>query len=361
MPRVRRDDVELTLKPSDVEEDYLDVDKPLPGQNYYCISFVSPEKVLSQKEQYMFYHYERAINKKITALLDDSFTKLVDNSVDGNIDLTDVIKLKKTVSTACKEYNVTLEEFAEQFENFKFQNEEKVGEAFDKVNNFRTSVRGVKVRGVFDSKREADVRAAVLQRQDSLFDVFVGQVGYWCPWDPNPQKIDDIEYMNNDLNKLVKEYKSNEVKKDMFYQEQKSQRQKESLSADERLKHQEGIKAMNDYRDSLKEKEKEKEKETLQNTKSSIESSSGTVIQPSLINLNTMGGTTLDSLLNISDGLESPNEVPATPQSITESLELGGENSKEVLFEDETKILMSDDPWIQRKAAEKEAAEKVNS
>ena len=58
---------------------------------------------------------------------------------------------------------------------------------------------------------------------------------------PNPQKIADIEYMNNDLNKLVKEYKSNEAKKDMFYQEQKTQRQKDALSAEDRLKHQEGI------------------------------------------------------------------------------------------------------------------------
>ena len=113
-----------------------------------------------------------------------------------------------------------------KFEDFRFRDEEKIGEVFDRENSFKTSVRGVKVRGVFDTKREADVRAAVLQRLDPLFDVFVGQVGYWCPWDPNPQKIDDIEYLNQDLNKLVKEYKANEAKKDQFYNEQKTQRQK---------------------------------------------------------------------------------------------------------------------------------------
>ena len=65
MPRNRRDNNETgNLKPQDVEEDYLDVDKPLPGQNYYCISFVSPEKVLEQKELFMYYHYERAFYKK---------------------------------------------------------------------------------------------------------------------------------------------------------------------------------------------------------------------------------------------------------------------------------------------------------
>ena len=33
-----------------VEEDFLDVDKSIPGQNYACISFVSPEKILLDKQ-----------------------------------------------------------------------------------------------------------------------------------------------------------------------------------------------------------------------------------------------------------------------------------------------------------------------
>ena len=169
MPRNRRDDNESSnLKTQDVEEDYLDVDKPLSGQNYYCISFVSPEKVLEQKDLFMFYHYERAVNKRISSLLDETLAKVIDASTDGTVDVSDIIKLKKTLTSTCKEYDVTMDGFKEQFENFKFQNEEKIGEEFDKVNKFRTSVRGVKVRGVFDSKREADIRASVLQRQDAI-------------------------------------------------------------------------------------------------------------------------------------------------------------------------------------------------
>jgi len=359
MPRNRHNDSETTtLKSQDIEEDYLDVDKPLPGQNYYCISFVSPEKVLEQKEKFMFYHYERAINKKLSTMLDDSITKLIDNSKDGNVDVADIISLKKSINTASKEYDVTFEKFKDMLEDFKFQNEEKIGEDFDKSNNFRTSVRGVKVRGVFDSKREADVRAAVLQRQDALFDVFVGQIGYWCPWDPNPQKIDDIEYMNNDLNKLVKEYKSNEAKKDMFYQEQKTQRQKDALSAEDRLKHQEGIAKMNEYRDALEQAKKDGNCSSLGSvgTDSSVNSvnsvDSGSA---SLINSSSSGGTTLDSLLNISDGLESPpvESSETKPQAITQSLELGGEDSKEITLDEEAKLLMSDDPWMQRKISQK--------
>lgn len=353
MPRIRREETDnASYKLDDIEEDYLDVDKPLSGQNYYCISFVSPEKILAQKEQFMFYHYERAVSKRVFSTLDETLSKLIEKSTDGTVDLVEIISLKKTVANLYKDEDISMEQYKNKFEDFKFQNEEKIGEEFDKNNKFRTSVRGVKVRGVFDSKREADIRAAVLQRQDSLFDVFVGQVGYWCPWDPNPQKIDDIEYMNTDLNKLVKEYKSNEAKKDMFYQEQKSQRQKDSLSAEDRLKHQEGLKDMNAYRDSL---QKQKDNAAI-NSESAEAGSDG------LIKLNTISGRpTLDSILNISDGLDgldglgslgSLDNVSKISQAITQSLETGTNECKEITLEDETKVLMSDDPWLQRKMSE---------
>ena len=334
MPRNRRDDNEhIELKPQDVEEDYLDVDKPLPGQNYYCISFVSPEKVIEQKELFMYYHYERAFYKKISNMMDSSLASLIDKSDDGKVDVSDVIKLKKSVLEACKEEEVDFAQFKSKFEDFRFRDEEKIGEAFDKINNFRTSVRGVKIRGVFDTKREADVRAAVLQRMDPLFDVFVGQVGYWCPWDPNPHKIDDIEYTNSDLNKLVKEYKSNEAKKDQFYQEQKTQRQKDALSAEERLKHQKGL---SDMREFQQQNQEQKDNSTT-DTQSITDSSS-------IINMTPAGGD-IDSLASI-------NELDEQPQAITQSIELGGENSKEISLEQETTILQSDDPWLQRKMAQ---------
>ena len=34
--------------------DYLEVDNPIPGQNYTCISFVSPDDIIKQKELFLF-------------------------------------------------------------------------------------------------------------------------------------------------------------------------------------------------------------------------------------------------------------------------------------------------------------------
>jgi len=330
MPRNRRDDNEPTRQnPADMEEDHLDVDKPLPGQNYYCISFVSPEKVLKQKEFFMYYHYEQAFYKKIREMMDKTLSTIIDGCEDGKVDIADIVKLKKNVLGACKDEQVTFPEFQAKFEDFRFRDEEKIGEVFDKENNFQTSVRGIKVRGVFDTKREADIRSSVLQRLDSRFDVFVGQVGYWCPWDPNPHKIDDIEYLNQDLNKLVKEYKANEIKKDQFYQEQKTQRQKEALSVEERAKHQKGLSEMRQQQEELKAKQQED---------SVNQAMKEMMIDSAPSDMNAATNSLIGNNLNLQD-----------IEAFTQSLDLGTAASKESTLEAETTQMQADDPWLQRK------------
>ncbi len=37
---------------SSTSEDHLDVDAEIPGQKFVCLSFISPEKVLKQKEEF---------------------------------------------------------------------------------------------------------------------------------------------------------------------------------------------------------------------------------------------------------------------------------------------------------------------
>ena len=38
--------------PEDKKVDYLEVDDPIPGQNYVCLSFVSPEELIESKEAF---------------------------------------------------------------------------------------------------------------------------------------------------------------------------------------------------------------------------------------------------------------------------------------------------------------------
>lgn len=168
----------------ELKEDFLEVDTPIPGQNFSCISFVSPEKELAKKETFTLHKF------------------LQDNADDYGLD-------QDTITT--------------KYDDYVYENRDTLEKEFFQQNDFRTTVRGVKVRGVYDTYREAEVRAKLLQRKDKSFHVFVGQVGYWLPWDPCADDIEDQEYTEKHLNKLVKKYKDNQKKKDEYFEQQKEE------------------------------------------------------------------------------------------------------------------------------------------
>lgn len=83
------------------------------------------------------------------------------------------------------------------------------------------SIRGLKIRGVFPTKEEADKRAEELQKIDPDFDIYVGEVGKWLPWDPDPNSIKDAVYQEKELNDLVKGYKENQEKAKKMLEQRK--------------------------------------------------------------------------------------------------------------------------------------------
>ena len=92
---------------------------------------------------------------------------------------------------------------------------------------FQTSVRGFKSRGNFASQEEAELRARLLRETDPSFDVFVGPVGTWLPWEPEAYKTGRVEYMEEELNQLAHEKKKNEgIAKSAFDERIKETKQK---------------------------------------------------------------------------------------------------------------------------------------
>ena len=71
------------------------------------------------------------------------------------------------------------------------------------------STRGLKIRGVYATKKLADQRAKEIQEFDSDFHTFVGEIGKWCPWDPDPNSIEDHVYKEKELNDLMHAYREN--------------------------------------------------------------------------------------------------------------------------------------------------------
>jgi hypothetical protein len=112
----------------------------------------------------------------------------------------------------------------EEFDNFLFTHGSKLEEEFFAKNEFRTTMRGIKVRGVFSSEAEAAVRAKRLQKADPSFNIYQGYVGKWMAWEPDANKVGDQEYANEELNTLMKKYRENEESRDVFYNEQKKTR-----------------------------------------------------------------------------------------------------------------------------------------
>jgi hypothetical protein len=188
------------VEAKDGEVDYLDVDIPIPGQQYVCISFISPEKVLIQKEQFI-------MKKFIKSLTDES----------GNL-------------------VINPDEFDTKYADYIALNSQQIEEEFHKESGFQTTMRGVKIRGTYNTYDEASQRAKILQSSDRDFHVFVGQVGYWLPWDPNADNIAEQEYMEKELNELMRNYKSNQLQRDMFYQNQLDEQRKRAQEETEKKK-----------------------------------------------------------------------------------------------------------------------------
>jgi hypothetical protein len=107
----------------------------------------------------------------------------------------------------------------EAYDDFMYAHKSKLEEDFYALNEFRTSIRGVKVRGVFGNPKEAELKAKKLQSKDKYHNIFMAEVGKWTPWDPNPHEVKEQEYGNDQLNTLMKKYKENEDSREQFFEE----------------------------------------------------------------------------------------------------------------------------------------------
>ncbi len=213
----------------EVTEDFLDVDKPIPGQNFACISFVSPDKILARKEDYYFHEFTKKRFQSTQLELNEKLNSLINESLDGKVDFSKLTEFQKLLTKSTDEnINKKFDVFVEDLKDFRYANEDVIEERFHEAENFQTSVRGVKIRGVYNTIKEAQIRAKVLQRMDPSFHIFVGQVGYWLPWDPTADKIENQEYQNGQLNEIVKKYKANEAKRDEFFEQQKQDIKKQA-------------------------------------------------------------------------------------------------------------------------------------
>lgn len=189
--------------------DLCDEDPMISGQKFACMSFVSPEKILKQRELFIFEKFisEWDFTKSMMKMSD--FVNFV--SYKYNLKVDDVMK---DFQEYVKEEHDTIRtsSIEDDWKTFMDKNEDKLNEDFNRKHEFQTSVRGLKLRGVFNTQEEAELRCKKIRDYDPNHDIFVGPVGMWIPWDPDAYKTGRIEFMEEELNQLHNEKIANETK-----------------------------------------------------------------------------------------------------------------------------------------------------
>ena len=204
--------------------DLLDEDKPIAQQKFVCVSFVSPEKILKSKEMFYFEEFVKGWDLAKSIEKYAQFTSFI--AYKYNLDQQ---CLQDDLSEFCKEEitSIRQESMSDSFKTFLDKHEERLEQEYASANNFQTCTRGIKVRGVYPSQKEAELRAKMLREVDPNFDVFVGPVGLWMPWDPEAYKTGRVEYLEEELNELMNKKNEHENKaKDYFNQRVKESKTK---------------------------------------------------------------------------------------------------------------------------------------
>jgi len=195
---------------SEIVEDFLDADPPIRGQNFCLMSFCDPPKNIVQEK-------ELFILKEFLKKVEEQF-RIICGVLEIKEDKVELI------------YEKTFKDIETKYDDFKKLNGLDLNSKFNKEVNTDglLNMHGLKVRGTYDTLREAQMKAKKLQVNDKNFHVFVGQVGYWLPWNPEADDISNQEYGESQLNELVKAHKQNQDEAQEHFEERKRMLQKDS-------------------------------------------------------------------------------------------------------------------------------------
>jgi hypothetical protein len=193
---------------------YLKPDSEIRGQNYGLISFLTPPVELTEKkEAFLFANY---INSK---------KKAYNNVLPEEIELSKKTKeelLQEKAAIVAKIFDSETS-LIEDYKGYKNIHGSELEEQFSKMVKGMNTVHGVKMRGNFNSLEEAKAAAIDLQKMDPIHNIYVGQIGYWLPWNPNSDEIEDQKYMNEQLDDIMKGYRENQQKSKEFFQDRKNE------------------------------------------------------------------------------------------------------------------------------------------
>jgi len=206
--------------------DLCDEDQAIAGQKFACLSFVSPEKILKKREVYLFDQFIKRwdFSKSMERYFEFIHFIAYKYSLKADTLIGDFNEFVKEESSKLQKSGIE-----DDYKNFMDKEEDKLSEKFNKEHAFQTSVRGLKIRGVYGTQDEAENKSKQLREQDPSHDIFVGPVGTWLPWDPDAYKTGRVEHMEEELNALHQEKLKNEELAKKEFEERVRETKKQAI------------------------------------------------------------------------------------------------------------------------------------
>ncbi len=210
--------------------DYLDEDPVISSQKYCVISVLTPKNFK--------FNAEEANNEKYFEEIEQP------DESDPNYKLLREIAILKA-------------------ENKKLKKEKEMSEKEKKITMYT-----FKVRGAYETIEEAQKRIQYLSAIDKHVNIYLAEVGKWCPFDDDPEKAKDAVYKDEELNRLMKGYKENQEKGKQLFEQRKAELVSKALNdtKDKKEKNKlddEKLKALKEISQKIEGENKTKMEDTL--------------------------------------------------------------------------------------------------
>ena len=165
---------------------FLDQDPKIPNQSHCLFSFVPRKEELTKR-------FNKARYERIQNELESKSEILLEN--------------------INKEPKLLVSHIMNLINPILNDTEREESEALHKGNG------AVKFRGAFSSMEEAKKYSEYLSNMDNRFDIYLGQTGFWYPFDPPRESCLEHKHRDEKLNQLLKGYHENKMKSDILFKQ----------------------------------------------------------------------------------------------------------------------------------------------
>lgn len=90
----------------------------------------------------------------------------------------------------------------------------------ERIKDVSQRIRGLKIRGVYSTQEDAEKASKLLRERDPYFNIYVGSVGRWLPWD-DAEKTEEENYAEKELNDLMRAYRQQQIMSKQEFEQRK--------------------------------------------------------------------------------------------------------------------------------------------